>query len=89
MPWLAVCRKAVFLYVAAPISAILYKCRVTKTDIPFRYNDGKVQMKALMKIKLQKRYPRDRFTFDVLRSEYGIYAVRGPRGIPESLSRAL
>ena len=79
----------VFLYVAAPISAIFYKCRVTKTDIPFRYNDGKMQMKALMKIKLQKRYPRDRFTFDVLRSEYGIYAVRGPRGIPESLSRAL
>lgn len=79
----------VFLYVAAPVSAILYKCKVTKTDIPFRYHDGKVRMKALMKIRLQKRYPRDRFTFEVLGSEYGIFAVRGPRGIPNSLSEAL
>lgn len=79
----------VFMYVAAPVSAILYKCKVTKTDIPFRYKHGKVQMNALMRIKLQKRYPRSKFTFDVLRNEYGIYAVRGPRGIPSSLSEAL
>ena len=79
----------VFVYVAAPVSAILYKCAVTKTDIPFPYDDGKVRMKALMKIKLQKRYPRDRFTFAVLGSEYGIFAVRGPRGIPDNLSEAL
>ena len=42
-----------------------------------------------MKIKLQKRYAPDRFTFNVLKEEYGIYAVRGPRGIPNSLSAAL
>ena len=42
-----------------------------------------------MRIRLQKRYPRDRFTFDVLGREYGIFAVRGPRGIPQSLSEAL
>lgn len=79
----------VFMYVAAPVSAILYKCKVTQTDIPFRYDDGKVQMKELMKIRLQKRYKPDRFTFDVLGRDYGIRAVRGPRGIPESLSEAL
>ena len=79
----------VFLYVAAPVSAILYKCKVTQTDIPFQSDDGNVHMKALMKIKLQKCYPPDRFTFEVLGSEYGIYAVRGPRGIPERLSKAL
>ena len=79
----------VFMYVAAPVSAVLYKCKVMETDIPFRYDDGMVQMKALMKIRLQKRYPRDRFTFDVLGKEYGIFAVRGPRGIPHSLSEAL
>lgn len=77
------------MYVAAPVSAVLYKCKVMETDIPFRYDDGMVQMKALMKIRLQKRYPRDRFTFDVLGKEYGIFAVRGPRGIPHSLSEAL
>ncbi len=79
----------VFLYVAAPVSAILYKCRVTKTDIPFCFDNGEVHMSGIMKIRLMKRYDPDRFTFDVLGKEYGIFAVRGPRGIPESLSRAL
>lgn len=79
----------VFMYVAAPVSAILYKCRVVETDIPFRYDDGNVRMKALMKLELQKRYPRGMFTFEVLGRDYGIYAVRGPRGIPHSLSEAL
>ncbi len=79
----------VYLYVAAPVSAILYKCKVTETDIPFRYVDKNVTMTALMKIRLQKRYAPDRFTFERLKEEYGIYAVRGPRGIPNSLSAAL
>lgn len=79
----------VFVYVAAPVSAILYKCIVTKTDIPFRYDDGSVRMTALMKIRLLKRYRPDRFTFEILKDEYGIYAVRGPRSVPHSLSEAL
>lgn len=79
----------VFVYVAAPVSAILYQCRVTGTDIPYRFDEGNLHMTSLMKIKLVKRYRPDQFTFDILGKEYGIYAVRGPRGIPGSLSRAL
>ena len=79
----------VFLYVGAPVSAVLYKCKVTETDIPYNHTNKYITIKALMKIKLLKRYPQDRFTFEVLKSEYGIYAVRGPRGIPNSLSAAL
>ena len=79
----------VYMYVGAPVSAVLYKCKVTETDIPYNYRNERLNIKALMKIRLQKRYPEDRFTFDVLKSEYGIYAVRGPRGIPNSLSEAL
>ena len=79
----------VFLYVGAPVSAILYRCKVTETEIPYNYQDGNLTIKALMKIRLQKRYQPDRFPFDILKSEYGIYAVRGPRGIPDSLSEAL
>lgn len=79
----------VFVYVAAPVSAILFKCKVTKADIPFRYDDGNVCMKALMKIKLLKRYQPDRFTFENLKDAYGIYAVRGPRSVPYGLSEAL
>ena len=79
----------VFLYAAAPISAVLYKCKVTKTDIPFDYFENGLTITALMKIKLMKRYKPDEFTFQFLKEEYGIYAIRGPRGIPHSLSEAL
>lgn len=79
----------VYMYVAAPVSAILYKCKVTETDIPYDYQDGKLTISALMKIKLLKRYDREKFTFETLREEYGIYAIRGPRGIPNPLSAAL
>ena len=77
------------MYVAAPVSAILFQCKVTETDIPYVYADKNVAMTALMKIKLEKRYPPEQFTFEALREEYGIFAVRGPRGIPHSLSEAL
>lgn len=79
----------VFLYVAAPVSAILYQCKVTETGIPYDYEDKNLTIREVMKIKLQKRYRPDCFTFDVLKEEYGIFAVRGPRGIPHSLSAAL
>lgn len=79
----------VFLYVAAPVSAILYQCKVTETDIPWQYADRNLTITALMKIRLQKRFAPDRFPFETLKEEYGIYAVRGPRGILNSLSAAL
>ena len=79
----------VFMYVAAPVSAILYKCKVTETDIPFQYQDENLTIKALMKIALQKRYAAEEFTFETLKNEYGIFAIRGPRGVPNSLSAAL
>ncbi len=82
-------KDTVFMYVAAPVSAILYQCEVTETDIPYRYDDGKVHMNALMKIRLLRRYSPDQFTFEVLGKEYGIFAVRGPRGVPYTLSEAL
>lgn len=79
----------VFVYAGAPISAILFRCKVTETDIPYEYHDKAVSMKAVMKIRLERKYPPTRFTFDVLKNEFGIYAVRGPRGVTNSLSAAL
>lgn len=79
----------VFMYVGLPVSAVMYKCKVTETGIPYEHENKYITIKALMKIKLQKRYDPEEFTFEVLKSEYGIYAVRGPRGIPNSLSAAL
>ncbi len=79
----------VFMYVGAPVSAVMYKCKVIETDIPYDYSDKNLTIKALMKIQLQKRYKPDKFTFEVLKNEYGITAIRGPRGITNSLSAAL
>lgn len=78
----------VYLYVAAPISAILYKCKVLETDIPYEYKDKNVAMKKVMKIKLLKRYKQDEFTFEKL-NKYGIKWVRGPRGLTDILSKVL
>ena len=79
----------VFLYIGAPVSAVLYKCKVTETNIPYHYQDENLTITALMKIRMLKRYPPERFTFKILKSEYRIFAVRGPRGVPSSLSAAL
>ncbi len=79
----------VYLYIGAPASAIYYKCLVTKTGIPWHFERDGLRIKSLMRIRLLKRYDPHQFTFSVLNQEYGIYAVRGPRGIPPKLSEAL
>ena len=79
----------VWMYVGAPVSAILYRCAVTETDIPYDYADENLTIRALMKIKLLDRIPADRFPFDRLRQAFGVNAVRGPRGIPVRLREAL
>lgn len=79
----------VFIYAGAPVSAILYKTEVIETDIPFDYRGDGLTISSVMRVRLKRRYPPDRFTFRVLNDVYGIYAVRGPRGIPEALSRDL
>ena len=60
-----------------------------ETDIPYHYSDENLTITEVMRIKLQKRYKPSQFTFEKLKEKYGIYAVRGPRGIPDSLSEAL
>ena len=79
----------VFLYVGAPVSSILYKCRVTETDIPYRFSREGLSIRSLMRIRLLKRYAPGRFSFEKLKTHYGVGAVRGPRGIPEELSEDL
>lgn len=78
----------VYLYVAAPVSAIRYKCRAVETDIPYEYDDGKVHMSRVMKIKLLHKFMGEELSFNMLK-EYGIYAIRGPRSIPNTLSHKI
>ncbi|MBQ1492795.1 MAG: MmcQ/YjbR family DNA-binding protein [Blautia sp.] len=79
----------VFMYLAAPVSAILYACRVVKTQIPYEMKGEKVQISALMEIELLHTFQEDRFTLSVLRESYGVRYIRGPRGVPAALSQAL
>ena len=52
----------------------------------FRHEDNNKWFALAMEVSGDKP---DEFTFGVLREAYGIYAVRGPRGIPNSLRSAL
>ena len=79
----------IFLYVAAPVSAILFKCKVLEADIPYEYHSENLHIRKLIRVELERRYEPGVFTFDRLRDEYGVNAIRGPRGIPNSLSHAL
>ena len=75
----------VYMYVGAPVSAILFRCLVTETDIPYAYGSRDLTIKSLMRIRLERTYPADRFTFAALSGRYGVRAVRGPRGVPDLL----
>ncbi|MBR6953578.1 MAG: MmcQ/YjbR family DNA-binding protein [Clostridia bacterium] len=79
----------VFMYIGAPVSAVCYKCVVTRTDIPWQGDQGALNIRSLMRIRLMKRYDPTQFTLSVLTRDHGVCAVRGPRGVPRSLSEAL
>jgi len=74
----------IYLYVAVPYSAILYKCEVVEVDIPYEYKDDNLSMSKVMKIKLLEEFDKDKYTFEVL-NQYGIRAIRGPRSMPKEL----
>ena len=71
----------VYIYVAEPYSAILYKCIVIEVGVP---NVNKM----LMKLKLVKEYSKEEYPFAKLK-EYGLAAIRGPRTIPNKLIKIL
>ncbi len=75
----------IYMYMAAPVCAVLYKCRVVEADIPYQYEDENLTIRKAMKIELLERYDKDRFTRDLLK-QFGVYAVRSARRMPHSLS---
>ncbi len=74
----------VYLYVAAPVSAIRYECKVLESDIPYPYADENVSMKKVMKLKLLNTFHPEVFSIHVLKS-HGVTTIRGPRSVPASL----
>lgn len=77
----------VYLYIAAPVSGIVYQCEVLRTDIPYNYADENVRMAAVMELKMLRKYDVP-ISFAVLK-KHGVNAVRGPRGIPASLLKEI
>ena len=78
----------IYIYMAGPVSAILYKCEAVEVNLPYDYDDGNVHMSRIMNIRLLHRFRREQMTRDRLK-EYGVYAVRGPRGVPPALREEL
>ena len=78
----------VYIYVAAPYSAILYKCKALEVNIPYEYTDKNLSIKNILKVKLLKRYNGTEYTFAKL-NKLGIKAIRGPRKVPKEVSKEL
>lgn len=70
----------VYMYVGAPISAVLYRCVVTRTDIPYEFADKNVRMTHLMEMDVLETFDKGKCPFPKL-GELGIKAVRGPRRV--------
>ncbi len=77
----------VYIYVAAPLSAVKYKCRAAEVDISWRFADKNVNMTHVMRLKLVKTY-RKPLGREVLR-QHAVTTARGPRYMPESLIEEL
>ena len=66
-----------------PYSSIMFKCEVIETNILSNKDTRK-----LMKIKLLKKYKKDEFDIEKLKT-LGVKSVRGPRRITKALSEEL
>ena len=78
----------VFLYVSAPVKAIIYRCRVVKTDIPYDYRGANLKIDRVMQLQLEHRYDHAQFPLSLLR-QYGVKSVQGPRHLPAALLEEL
>ena len=72
----------VYIYLGAPYSAILYKCKVIELDL---YDEPK---NPIMNLELIKKYDPKEYQFTKLK-EYGLNSVRSARRIPSKLSKEL
>lgn len=77
-----------YMYVSAPVKAIIYRCRVVKTDIPYDYQGPELKIKRVMRLRFEKEYDHDRFTLAYIK-QHGVTSVQGPRHVPAELLKEL
>ena len=78
----------VYMYMAAPVSAIMYRCEAVEVNIPCTYDNGNYHIRKVMKLKLIHRFAAEDMPLLQMR-ELGVSAVRGPRGVPNTLLHRL
>lgn len=76
----------IFIYVTAPVGAVLFQCSVTCTPSPEASDITSPETEPVC-LKLERRFSPEQFPLSRLREDYGIYSVRGPRGVPEALAK--
>ena len=78
----------VYVYVAAPVSAIRFKCEAVEVNIPDDYRDNHVTVKKLMRLRIEREYADPPVSLSLMR-EHGVTTVRGPRSMPLSLQEEI
>ena len=78
----------VYLYVAEPYSAILYKCMAEEVNIPYEYKDKNVSMSRVMRIRVLKRFDKNKYPYSYLNT-IGIKMLRGPRRLKKETAEKL
>lgn len=78
----------IYMYVAAPYSSIMYKCKAIEVDIPYQFSDENLTMKQAMTLELLKKYESGVWSFERMK-QFGVYAVRGPRNMTAELKREM
>ncbi len=73
----------VYIYMGAPISAIIYACEVREVDIDL----GSPKEKGMC-LRLKTTFKPSQYPFSYLK-EYGVKAIRGPRSMPDALEKAI
>ncbi len=78
----------VYMYVAQPYSAILYKCEAVEVNIPYNKANPYIRIDHVMRIHLLEKY--DPHLADrALLEKFGVVTVRGPRSMPPKLIREI
>jgi len=78
----------VYMYVAKPYSAILYKGEVIKVHIPHETKNKYVNVPEIMQIKVLDKYDKEKYTLELMK-KYGVTTVRGPRYMSEDLEKVI
>lgn len=74
---------AVYIYMAAPVQSILYRCRAQAVNLTNGPAEGRY-----MQLRLEQRFQPGLLGLDLLRA-HGVRAVRGLRTAPAGLCRAI